>query len=219
MIIPIAALVIAYLLFRQNAHAADSGVHPQQAAKKVAKRLDTIRTLPPHTVNALAQSVSPSTANPHDAAPSLPSSTPSGPRSPEKAASDLKGYLTAGGDPGHKGKVSQFVKAAQKDMGGLTADGIYGPKTKARARALGVVIDGSAPRTSHASQSTSLARSQKQAAADLKNYLAQGGNPGSKGNPSSYVKAAQHDMGGLTADGIMGPKTKARAKALGSAIA
>lgn len=58
-------------------------------------------------------------------------------------------------------------------------------------------------------------RTGKQAASDLKDYLDQGGNAGSRNNRSTFVRSAQTDMGGLTADGIYGPKTRARARALG----
>lgn len=58
-------------------------------------------------------------------------------------------------------------------------------------------------------------RSGKQAASDVKDYLDGGGNPGSRANRSDFVRAAQHDMGGLTADGVWGPKSRARAMALG----
>jgi hypothetical protein len=59
-------------------------------------------------------------------------------------------------------------------------------------------------------------RSPVQAAKDLKNQ--KGVSLGSKANPSPFVQAAQSDMGGgLTADGIFGPKTRARMTSLLSA--
>src|SRR5262245_15441984 len=62
-------------------------------------------------------------------------------------------------------------------------------------------------------------RSAVQAAKDLKNYINQpGASLGSKAAPSVFVQAAQRDMGGgLTADGIFGPKTRTRMNALLSA--
>jgi hypothetical protein len=49
----------------------------------------------------------------------------------------------------------------------------------------------------------------------LLSYLTQGGLPGTKAAPAKTVRDAQHDMGGgLIADGIYGPKTQARGKAL-----
>jgi hypothetical protein len=58
-------------------------------------------------------------------------------------------------------------------------------------------------------------RTGKQAASDLRDYLDGGGNPGSRASRSDFVRAAQHDMGGLQADGVYGTKTRARAKSLG----
>jgi hypothetical protein len=59
-------------------------------------------------------------------------------RSAVQAAKDLQNYVAQkNADLGKKGKPSVFVKAAQQDMGGgLATDGIFGPKTKARAAAL-----------------------------------------------------------------------------------
>lgn len=63
-------------------------------------------------------------------------------RSAQQAARDLLAYVQAstGGDRGsklgYKGRPNAFVQAAQTDMGGLTADGIYGPDTRARGKAL-----------------------------------------------------------------------------------
>jgi hypothetical protein len=58
-------------------------------------------------------------------------------RSPVQAAKDLQNYVKQPkADLGKKGKPSVFIKFAQQDMGKLTADGIFGPKTKARAQEL-----------------------------------------------------------------------------------
>lgn len=58
-------------------------------------------------------------------------------RSPQQAAKDLTLYVQdKNANLGKKGAPSAFVKAAQTDMGGLTADGIFGPKTKDRAATL-----------------------------------------------------------------------------------
>lgn len=59
-------------------------------------------------------------------------------RSEVQAAKDLQNYVAQKNvDLGKKGKPSPFIKAAQQDMGGgLATDGIFGPKTKARAAAL-----------------------------------------------------------------------------------
>ena len=58
-------------------------------------------------------------------------------------------------------------------------------------------------------------RNAADAAVALRDYLKRTRKFGSKKNPAPEVKAAQADMGGLTVDGIVGPKTRARAKALG----
>jgi murein L,D-transpeptidase YcbB/YkuD len=136
------------------------------------------------------------------------------PGNPAKtAAAALRDYLASTGDFGSKAKPSAKVKAYQKTMGGLTADGIVGPKTIARAKALGVTLPTAPGSTS--SSTTTAKSSQQQAAQDLATYLSSGGDYGSKAKPSARVKALQSAMGGLTADGIVGPKTIARAKALG----
>lgn len=58
-------------------------------------------------------------------------------RTPKEAAQHLTLYVKdKNADLGKKGAPSAFVKAAQVDMGGVAADGIFGPKTKARAASL-----------------------------------------------------------------------------------
>jgi hypothetical protein len=56
-----------------------------------------------------------------------------------------------------------------------------------------------------------------EAAASLREWTKQGGNQGTKKNPSATVKRLQGLMGfsGKDADGIIGPKTRTRAKQLG----
>lgn len=64
-------------------------------------------------------------------------------RSPEQAARDLASYASQaladkhGALLGTKAAPSPFVRQAQDDMG-ITADGIYGPGTRARGEKLGV---------------------------------------------------------------------------------
>lgn len=54
-----------------------------------------------------------------------------------RAAESLLAYLSQpGADQGIKGKPSSFVRASQSAMGQLTADGIYGPATRARGAQL-----------------------------------------------------------------------------------
>lgn len=67
---------------------------------------------------------------------------PAAKRSPAQAATELLAYVTPilaakrGSELGTKGAPNGFVKAAQLDMGGVTADGIYGPTTRTRGTKL-----------------------------------------------------------------------------------
>lgn len=61
-------------------------------------------------------------------------------------------------------------------------------------------------------------RSPQDAAVALRDFLRRTRKFGSKKSPVPEVKAAQADMGGLAVDGIVGPKTRARAKALGATL-
>lgn len=58
-------------------------------------------------------------------------------------------------------------------------------------------------------------RNPADAAIALRDFLKRTRKYGSKKAPVAEVKAAQAEMGGLSVDGIVGPKTRARAKALG----
>ncbi len=82
------------------------------------------------------------------AAPAAPTSSPAAPpapgssRDPAQAARELYAHadkLTKSGRSGELGNAarpSSFVRDAQTDMGGVRPDGIYGPDTRARGRAL-----------------------------------------------------------------------------------
>lgn len=59
---------------------------------------------------------------------------------PVEAAEVLKRYLTETHSFGTKTLPDETVKRCQGYMGGLVADGIYGPKTRERARQLGVSL-------------------------------------------------------------------------------
>lgn len=59
---------------------------------------------------------------------------------PTEAAEVLKKYLGETHSYGTKTLPDETVKRCQSYMGGLVADGIYGPKTRERARQLGVSI-------------------------------------------------------------------------------
>jgi hypothetical protein len=62
-------------------------------------------------------------------------------RTPQQAASELQVHLSQPGVHwGTKQKPNKVVKAAQRDMGMRTTDGIVGPKTRERAAALGSVL-------------------------------------------------------------------------------
>ncbi len=123
------------------------------------------------------------------------------------AASNLRDYLLKTnnfGDDNHK--IPQ-IAAYQKDMGmGNDAIGIVGPKTRAKAKTLGVTLP------EKQSGSSTIA---KDAAKNLKSYLDSTKDFGTKARPSQHVRDYQAKMGGLVNDGIVGPKTNARAKVLG----
>jgi hypothetical protein len=72
-------------------------------------------------------------------------------RSAQAAASDLLAYFNAGRPLGTGNAPSAFVQAAQRDMGGIAADGIYGPQTRSRGQAL--IGKTFPPRTSQPGQS------------------------------------------------------------------
>ncbi|UCC72286.1 MAG: hypothetical protein JSV86_18255 [Gemmatimonadota bacterium] len=150
------------------------------------------------------------------------------------AALALSDYTRAGGHQGTRARPSSTVKKYQALMGGLKADGIVGPKTRARAAALGHPLAPRARRARAAARPALPAPrpapaapaaapivaepTPEEAAARLRIYTKEGGNQGTRANPSSIVKRYQALMGGLVADGIIGPKTRARAKALGSTL-
>ena len=61
-------------------------------------------------------------------------------------------------------------------------------------------------------------RNARDAAAYLRDFLKRTRKYGSKKSPVQEVKDAQRDMGGLSIDGIVGPKTRGRAKQLGTTL-
>jgi hypothetical protein len=75
-------------------------------------------------------------------APPKAAPAPASKRSAQQAALDLLGYVTPilaakrGAELGVKGQPNPIVKAAQLDMGDVPADGIYGPRTRAKGKAL-----------------------------------------------------------------------------------
>jgi hypothetical protein len=176
-------------------------------------------------------------------------------RAPRVAAQDLYTYVTElvradrGAELGSAAKPNATVRDAQRDMKLVTADGIYGTKTRARGKELlgrefpareaktrGQPLTSSTPKpvpqkavviSPHAAPAVVVeqapagpppppsqpvaAHSPQESAAALLLYVS---NPksdvGSKKKPNATVRAAQKAMGGLTADGIYGPKTRAR---------
>jgi hypothetical protein len=160
---------------------------------------------------------------------------------------------------GSKGNPNPEVLAGQKGMTKVTADGIYGPKTRERGKELTgkpwpargevtrpkaatpapappkprnelpppppVVREEPKPKAKAKAERPApvpaARRSAVQAAEDLlahaKAAIASGkaaSQLGSKSAPNQTVALAQADMGELTADGIYGPATRARGKAL-----
>jgi hypothetical protein len=92
----------------------------------------------PIDVTATSANVAPSSSvAPHGAAP-----VPSAKRSAGQAALELLAYVTPilaakrGSELGLKNHPNAVVKAAQLDMGDVPADGIYGPRTRAKGTAL-----------------------------------------------------------------------------------
>lgn len=179
--------------------------------------------------------------------PPLPNVKPSpSPPSPQVRAAQLLAVHLAqsGANFGSAGNPNTFVGTFQTAMGGLTADGIVGPATRARAKALGVelpvrkvpvaqppaakpapakpALKATAklkPSTSATTPSgTALTASvlpAKQAAELLRAHLAEpGANWGYAGHENKFVATSQRDMG-LVPDGIVGPATRARALELG----
>lgn len=104
-----------------------------------------------------------------------------------KAAQALDTYLRGGG------LERGIVKAHQRNMGGLTVDGVPGPLTEKRANAI-------------------LARTVSwphiEAAKSLYKYYRDGGRS------KSSIKNYQRKMGEITVDGLVGPQTKKRVRAI-----
>lgn len=142
---------------------------------------------------------------------------------------------------GTKGKPNATVRAYQGGMGKLKRDGIYGPKTRARGkellgksfpvrkRAEPVIAPEPAPPPPPPAAmvleaeetATEIVRSPREAAQDLFEYAkraprvkGRGAWFGTKLKPNATVAQAQRDMGELTDDGIYGPKTRRRGRAL-----
>lgn len=81
-------------------------------------------------------------SKPSAAKPTLVSTTNTGTpaREPKAAARALRDFLVATQRFGSTADRPNEIMDAQADMGGLKPDGIVGPKTRARARALGFTL-------------------------------------------------------------------------------
>jgi len=146
---------------------------------------------------------------------------------PRQYAQHLADYLAKTHSFGSKATPDNQVRLAQSKMGGLKADGIVGPKTRTRAKALGVTLPArpSAPSTTKPAaayqvmvgQATNIkpVSAPASGAKMLAAYLTRTKSFGSKTHPDTTVAKCQNIMGGLRNDGIVGPKTRARAHALG----
>lgn len=143
---------------------------------------------------------------------------PSGGNDAYDAAIDLREYINRTGNWGTSAHKDSTIAALQKRMGmGSDAIGIAGPKTRARATALGVTLPPKpgTPVTSAPGVTGGVTAMQTGAAIALRDYLTNSGSFGSKANPDRNVAQYQKDMGKLDNDGIVGPKTRARAHVLG----
>lgn len=117
---------------------------------------------------------------------------------------------------GTKERPNAQVRNAQRAMG-ILADGIVGSKTRAAASKYGVTL----PARPSASTSSTTSQGQITAAGAarlLGQYLRKNRNSvaafGTKARPNPLVRNAQNKMG-LVNDGIVGPKTRAKAKQYG----
>jgi len=99
-----------------------------------------------------------------------------------------------------RGSRGEEVKKVQRALGGLAIDGIFGPKTEARVKAfqkaMGISADGIV-------------------GPETRKYLfpAYPGTLLKRGSRGVWVKRVQWQLGGLSVDGIFGPKTEAAVKA------
>jgi hypothetical protein len=165
--------------------------------------------------------------------PSPPFAPPA--RSPREAARALLNYVQplvrAGrlAELGSKEAPNDTIANAQRDMRGIASDGVYGPRTAARGKELlGVAfpsrsgvkrrVSPAAPPPPPAPDSLatmSLQRAPQEAAAELYELVT---HPpiqwGTRAQPNEQIRRLQLELQRLTADGVYGPKTQARAAAL-----
>lgn len=115
---------------------------------------------------------------------------------------------------GYKGRPSQPVRDFQA-AAGLAADGILGPRTRAKAKALGVDLP---PRPDARPTTGEGGSAIKAIVTQLRDYLRANSRDvnafGHRGYPSPNVVRAQQAMG-IATDGIVGPNTYAAAERYG----
>ena len=123
-----------------------------------------------------------------------------------QAAHALRLYLLGGGDPGEPGRLVDNVLRAQRLMGGVRPSGYVDRATRARAAALGASLPPEPKR-----------KGAEQAAEDLSDWLRRTGRFGHAGDRPAEIRRAQRDMGmpARDQDGIIGHRTRERARALG----
>ena len=217
----------------------------------------------PAPVKALPPPPAPEPAPPPPAPAPAPAPAQDGLR-PRAAAERLYVYASMkirsgqAAQLGSRGAPNADVLAFQKAMRLIAADGIYGPKTRARGKELigkdfpvrrSVAVSKAvapdppapdptadplpvksaedltysstgapklvtAPPAAFPGREIPLTRSPRDAALALLAHIQSGGARGTRNNRSEVVRLAQADMGALTADGIYGPNTRRRGKAL-----
>lgn len=115
--------------------AVDAAVN--QAIKEELQNQAAAANAPPAPAAARSSKPKPKTQT----ARAKPGAPPAAASPAKRAAMQLRVYLQATHDFGSKAKPSVDVKDSQRGMGGgLKPDGIVGPKTRARAKALGVPL-------------------------------------------------------------------------------
>ena len=136
----------------------------------------------------------------------------------QQAARDLIAYVQATAtlrSNVYDARVAQYQRA----MGGVTADGKYGPTTQGRVRSVlgsGTIVPearGDAGAAAGGSGAGTGTAAQQQAARDLAAYVR--ATPSLRGNVrDARVEQYQRAMGGVTADGKYGSGTMTRMRAL-----
>jgi len=215
-ILPLAALIIGLTLQRRGTGGTITGTGAAGPAP-VDPLLDLLRraTGTPAPAPAPAPSsqqavlyTPPGGAIPQTTTPTVPT-VPTSTDAPRTAAQGLRDYYLAGG------RDNSLIRQAQTIMGGITADGLVGPQTRGRARSLGVDWPEPTGITGTPSVPTSLPTSAqgqdmaRTAATNLRSYY----NGGGRSVP--VIQGFQGAMGGITADGLVGPQTRGRARSLG----